>query len=516
MEDPSAGQVATVLCCSCGVPMVPNQTMRCAQCLKSEVSIIENIARQCVLPQCRNCKRYNRPPWTPCEPESRTLLGICLKRIRGLGKDVRLVDAAFIWTEEHSKRVRVKITVQKEVANSSVLQQTMVVEFTVVNQQCEDCQKSFTPHAWNAVVQVRQKVAHRRTFCYLEQLILKNDAHDKVLSLKETREGLDFHFSQRSHAQRFADFVMSCVPAKQKNSRHLISHDANSNNYSYKYTMLLDLCQVCVDDVVHIPRGHSAQLSGAAPLMLCHKVSNCIRLIDPVTLRCFDIPTAEYFKRPLGNSVCTRSHLTEFVVLNIEHVDPPETGTPAKHRMSSLKKMGLADIEVARASDFGVNDERMIVRSHLGNVLRPGNRVMGYDLRTVNVTGDVSGSVEDMIADVFLVRKQYHRKKGKKRQWELRRIARDNDEGAEAVNDEDDMEAVCQDLEEDPELRKGVNLYRTEPQPGKPAPAPPAASAGSAAAAPEEDEDEEDAEDDAPEVPLAELLEGLHLTEDQD
>merc|ERR1712061_446468 len=143
--------------------------MRCAQCLKAEVSIVEGISRQVVLQNCRNCKRYNGPPWMACELESRELLGICLKKIRGLGKEVRLVDASFIWTEEHSRRVKVKITVQKEIASSSVLQQTMVVEFQVVNQQCPNCEKSFTPNLFNAIVQVRQKVAHRRTFCYLEQ-----------------------------------------------------------------------------------------------------------------------------------------------------------------------------------------------------------------------------------------------------------------------------------------------------------------------------------------------------------
>merc|ERR1719242_587221 len=115
-------------------------------------------------------------------------------------------------------RVRVKITVQKEVAHGSVLQQTLVVEFQVVNQQCEDCQKSFTPHSHNSIVQVRQKVPHRRTFCYLEQLILKSDAHAKVTSLTETREGLDFGFQTRSHAQRFADFVSAHVPTNQQQS----------------------------------------------------------------------------------------------------------------------------------------------------------------------------------------------------------------------------------------------------------------------------------------------------------
>jgi len=504
---------STVVCCSCGMPMPPNQTMRCAQCLKAEVSIIEGIPRQIAIPHCRNCGRYNRPPWTKCELESRELLGVCLKRIKGIGKEVRLVDASFIWTEEHSKRIRVKITVQKEVDNSSVLQQTMVVEFTVVNQQCEECQKSFTPHAWTAIVQVRQKVEHRRTFCYLEQLILKSDAHDKVVSLKETREGLDFHFAQRSHAQRFADFVAGCVPAKFKLSRKLISHDANSNEYNFKYTIMLTLCPICVDDVVNIPRGVDARLSGAPPIMLCHKVSNGVRLVDPVTCNSRDIPSSEYWKRPLGNPVCTRTHLREYVVLNVEPVEEAHYGTPARHRLSGRSRMALADIEVARVQDLGVNDERHIVRSHLGATLRAGNHVLGYDLRAVNMSGLDAGGAEAQIADIILIRKFYKRNRHK-RGWKVKRLQRDNTDvaPAEVVDDAADMEAMMQDLEEDPELRKGVNMYVAPV--GKPA-----ASASNARTADEaEDEDDgEDAEDeDAPEVPLAELLEALELGDDDD
>lgn len=65
---------------------------------------------------CRNCDRYLAPPasWTIAQPESRELLAICLKKLKGLNK-VRLIDAGFIWTEPHSKRLRVKLTIQKEV-----------------------------------------------------------------------------------------------------------------------------------------------------------------------------------------------------------------------------------------------------------------------------------------------------------------------------------------------------------------------------------------------------------------
>jgi nonsense-mediated mRNA decay protein 3 len=49
-----------------------------------------------------------------CSLESRELLAICLKRLKGLSK-VHLVDAGFVWTEPHSKRIKVKLTIQKEV-----------------------------------------------------------------------------------------------------------------------------------------------------------------------------------------------------------------------------------------------------------------------------------------------------------------------------------------------------------------------------------------------------------------
>ena len=67
---------------------------------------------------CSCCCRYLQPPrtWVACAWESRELLTVCIKRLRGLNK-VKLVDAAFVWTEPHSKRIKTKLTVQKEVSH---------------------------------------------------------------------------------------------------------------------------------------------------------------------------------------------------------------------------------------------------------------------------------------------------------------------------------------------------------------------------------------------------------------
>jgi nonsense-mediated mRNA decay protein 3 len=133
----------------CGVMTEPNPSNTCIQCLKGQVDITEGITKQGTLHHCRECNRYQRPPWIAAELESAELLSLCLKNIRGL-KRVKLLDASFVWTEPHSRRLKVKLTVQKHVQANTLLQQTFVAEFVVSNLQCEDCKQEWTPHTWTA------------------------------------------------------------------------------------------------------------------------------------------------------------------------------------------------------------------------------------------------------------------------------------------------------------------------------------------------------------------------------
>ena len=84
------------------------------------MDITEGISKIVTLQHCKECNRYQRPPWTKCELESAQLLSLCLKHVKGL-KRVKMVDASFIWTEPHSRRLKVKITIQKEVLNGTLL-----------------------------------------------------------------------------------------------------------------------------------------------------------------------------------------------------------------------------------------------------------------------------------------------------------------------------------------------------------------------------------------------------------
>ena len=129
------------LCCQCGVPIDPNPSATCVACLRTNVDITESIPKQVVVYFCRFCERYLNPPaqWVKAELESRELMALCLKRLKNLSK-VKLVDANFVWTEPHSKRIKVKLTVQAEVGGAgTILQQAFIVEYVVNGQMCDEC-----------------------------------------------------------------------------------------------------------------------------------------------------------------------------------------------------------------------------------------------------------------------------------------------------------------------------------------------------------------------------------------
>lgn len=120
--------------------------------------------------------RFLAPPWQSLALESKELMVLCLRKIAGLNK-LKVVDATWIWTEPHSMRLKIKLTLQKEIMNGAVMQQSCLVEYIIRNQQCKNCEASYAQGSWRSVVQVRQRATHKRTFLYLEQLILKHEAH---------------------------------------------------------------------------------------------------------------------------------------------------------------------------------------------------------------------------------------------------------------------------------------------------------------------------------------------------
>ena len=462
--------VATILCCECGAPIdgsSPNvYNALCESCLRLTVDISEGIQREAVLHICRDCDRWLSPPnqWLMAAPESRELLALCLRKLRGLSK-ARIVDASFIWTEPHSRRIRMKITIQQEVSSGTIIQQTFEVEFVVNYHQCPDCAKSYTHNTWRANVQVRQKVPHKRTFLYLEQLILKHGAHKDTINIKEVSSGIDFFFAASNQAERFVDFLTSVAPVRVKKSKELISMDIHTSTTSYKFTHSVEIVPICKDDLVALPLKLAKAIGNISPLALCHRVGTAVNVLDPATLQTADISTAIYWRAPFTPLADVRE-LTEFIVMDVE----PLGVTRGRHV--------LAEATVRRAADLGANDTEYVCRTHLGAVLHPGDSVMGFHLQGTNFNSpafeaiEASRSYASTIPDVMLVKKVYPRSRkkagGANRSWRLRRMAKEEGEMLPTKRDQNreemDYEMFLRDVEEDPELRTTVNLYKAEQQ----------------------------------------------------
>jgi len=366
--------------------MTYNPSKMCLDCLKSRVDLASEISKHQTLQFCRHCGKYNKPPWVRADLESPELLQVCLSRIRGLSR-VKFADASFIWTEPNSRRVKVRVTVRGEV-EKALLEQNCVVEFEIVDTQCEECQKSFTPHTWNSKVQVRQRTHHKRTIYHLEQLILKNGAQKECLGIKPKDNGIDFHFGSKGSANKFVEFVKGNVPCQVKFSKQLTSHDAKSNQYNYKYTHLVEIVPICRDDLVVVPQSkHQSKLA------LCYKVGSTVYLLDAASLQPLEIKPEKYFRNPIY-PLAVRDQLTEFIVMDLE--------AEKDHHIA----------EVARANDENFGEEVFQVRTHLGRILNPGDSVLGYDIARMT-------DLDTKEVDIVLVKKLPPPKKPKK----LRRLA---------------------------------------------------------------------------------------------
>ncbi|KAI8764615.1 ribosome-binding protein [Biomphalaria glabrata] len=479
-----------IACCRCGLQIEPNPTNMCVDCLRSDVDITEDIPKTSALSFCRSCERYLQPPnqWIKAELESRELLAVCLKKLKGLSK-VKLVDAGFVWTEPHSMRVKVKLTVQKEVMNGALLQQVFIVEYVVQSHMCDDCHRVEAKDFWRAVVQVRQKIDHKKTFFYLEQLILKHKAHRNTVNIKPMADGLDFFFTKQDDAKKLVDFLSAFVPSRHITGKELVSHDIRNNKFTYKYTFSVEIVPICKDNIICLPQKTAQQMGSINPLCIVLRVTQNIHVIDPNTLQVAELSSANYWRDPFTALVSVKQ-LTEFMVMEIDLV--PDKERPFRPRVSN--KHALADVYVARMSDLGVNEIQFHCRTHLGHILKVGDTVLGFDFTNANLNHQHFEKMKsDKVPDVMLIKKVFdNARRMRRRKWKLHRF-----EGADELDTESvtrDYNDFLNDLEEDQGLRENINIYKD----------------ASKITVELEDTDDEG----IPQISLQEMLEDLHITED--
>jgi len=421
--------------------------------------------------------------------ESRELLSICLKKLKSALARVRLVDASFIWTEPHSKRIKVKVSVQKQVTGGAFLEQNFVVEFKVGNQMCMDCHRVEAKNFWKAVVQVRQDVTRKRTFYYLEQVILKYNMHKNTTKISQQPNGLDFLYGSEQEARKFLEFLNKLLPCTYGKSKKLISHDTHNATYNYKITYQVDLPGVCKDDIVCLPRKMAQQLGNLGQVLICLRVTNNIHLIDFQTLQTAKVPGTHFWRSPFF-AVCESKSLTHFTVMAIDKVAAHERQKKSGEGHIS-KKHVLSDCWVIRTSEMGMHEDFIHTKTHLGHLLNFGDSVMGLDVKHANINNEEWDKLNmDNMYDVILVKKVYDKQvRKRKRKWKLKRM---QEETMSTTTDDDNYNQFLEDIEEDEEFRQNINIYAKDG----------AVEAGQAATGDDQD---------LPQVDLCEMIQELKI-----
>ena len=96
----------------------------------------------------------------------------------------------------------------------------------------ESCCTSQTKGGWGEIINyvmmtsLVMQTAHKKTFFYLEQLILKYHAHNHALRIKESHDGIDFFYAGKQEARKMVDFLQTVVPCRY-----------TSSNFAKKYRL---------------------------------------------------------------------------------------------------------------------------------------------------------------------------------------------------------------------------------------------------------------------------------------
>lgn len=111
-------------------------------------------------------------------------------------------------------------------------------------------------------------------------------------------------------------------------------------------------------------------------------MTTAIHVVDVLTMQTAEIDQPSYWKHKFGQ-LCSRDKLSEFIIMNI--VDEEHEINTSMSRAASRQKFHMVEVEVMRKQDFGVNEKRFIVKTHLGMHLKHLDTVLGYDLEALNM-----------------------------------------------------------------------------------------------------------------------------------
>ena len=245
---------------------------------------------------------------------------------------------------------------------------------------------------------------------------------------------------------------------------------------NFKYTNLVEICPLCKDDLLYLPPKLARNLGNISRTVLVKNVTDLVHIIDPLSGQTAAIDHVKFWRDPIRPIItAARSRLTRFVVLGKEPVVVEQN--VSKRSATRRNRNKLALVTVAKEDDLGVNDRQVEERSHVGYLLKSGDVCLGYDLNETQFVDDEAEKMKSAgkLPDVILVRKLYggaaldQPNASKTRIWQMKRLdvevaesLRSSRAKKDAELDDMDEEDFMREVEADKEMRKNMNLYKSE------------------------------------------------------
>ena len=248
-----------------------------------------------------------------------------MRKVKGLGKS-KIVSAKFVWTEPHSKRIKLKIEFIRVIDESTKVQQTDVVEFVEKYTQCNDCKKQFTPHDWTSLIQIRQHTEHKRTMLSLEQNLLRQKWIEKTLRAETVEGGMDLYFKTEHDAVGCMAYIKTHVPVTEKISRELVSVNEQNNTSNTKITHALIIPKINKDELLLLHPKFRKDLGNCSPLLLCLRVTSQLYFLDMTCNRKLVITPTQFLTMEPYSDIFTFKHYGRaYTILDNEGVRNEET-----------------------------------------------------------------------------------------------------------------------------------------------------------------------------------------------
>ena len=329
------------------------------------------------------------------------------------------------------------------------------------------------------------------------------------LYFEEANDGFDFFFSTRRAGEIFSNWIATVVPSKITYTKKYVSLSTST------FTYLVDVANVAKYDLFLLDKESYKKLGGIGPLLICTRLSSRTIFEDPRTFNHLYLDGNTFFKYKFNKFCNSNQLTEFLVLDVYEEIDynfgsmnnnknsgkndkKKKKGKKKKNRknkdesdseeekeennnineiseedtisLSTNYEKGVKDkekkieeekehilkcrktfIKLIRNNNEKDKGEIIEIKSHLAEVIKPGDIYLGYDLRTINLDSENSAYLEaniNKLPDVILARKKINvdvKDKKLKRLFEGKNKKENKEEKndmmefLEEINDEKDL-----------------------------------------------------------------------------